>query len=65
MVKRFIYTACAFNNIEMKTLFLLLMTSLMLFSCESKDGDWDPMIWKSNDVSKINNSSFASSTCSF
>lgn len=54
MVKRFIYTACVFNNIEMKTLFLLLMTSLMLFSCESKDGDWDPMIWKSNDVSKIN-----------
>lgn len=38
----------------MKTLFLLLMTSLVLFSCEGKDGDWDPMIWKSNDVSNIN-----------
>ena len=38
----------------MKTLFLLLMTSLVLFSCEGKDGDLDPMIWKSNDVSIIN-----------
>ena len=38
----------------MKTLFLLLMTSIMLFSCEGKDGDWDPMIWESNDVSNIN-----------
>lgn len=38
----------------MKTLFLLLMTSLVLFSCEGKDGDWDPMAWESNDVSNIN-----------
>lgn len=36
MVKRFIYTACAFNNIEMKTLFLLLMTSLMLFRVKAR-----------------------------
>ena len=38
----------------MKTLFLLLMTSLVLFSSEGKDGDWSPVICKSNDVSNIN-----------
>lgn len=38
----------------MRALFLLLITSVMLFSCEGKDGDWDPMIWESNDVSTIN-----------
>lgn len=39
---------------KLSVVFISLLTSIMLFSCESKDGDWDPMIWESNDVSNVN-----------
>ncbi|MGF0098078.1 hypothetical protein ACQRD6_06970 [Prevotella sp. SGI.027] len=39
----------------MKNILAFLIVGLgFLCSCESRDGDWDPMAWESNDVSNIN-----------
>lgn len=52
--KTYIIPKFAKENFGIKTLFLLFLINIMLFSCESRDGDWDPMIWESNDISNIN-----------
>ena len=39
----------------MKNILAFLIVGLgFLCSCESRDGDWDSMVWESNDVSNIN-----------
>lgn len=39
----------------MKNILAFLIVGLGFFcSCESRDGDWDSMVWESNDVSNIN-----------
>lgn len=37
-----------------KFIYATLALLLLLLSCESRDGDWDPMVWESNNVSNIN-----------